>query len=94
MPDDFTTSKETIARQDRARTTLWKENNSNFEDLKNVKIPVLVTDGRSDVVDPPKNSLVIANQIPFAWLAFFEGGHSFLFQSHKQFSATVNAFLQ
>ena len=93
-PDDFTTSKETVARLDRARTTLWKENNSNFEDLKNVKLPVLVTDGRSDVVDPPKNSLMIANQIPFAWVAFFEGGHSFLFQSHKQFAATVNAFLQ
>lgn len=92
-PDEFTTLKQTIARLDHARTTLWNENQSNFENLKNVKIPVLVTDGRSDVIDPPKNSLIIANQIPFAWLAYFEGGHSFLFQSHKQFAATVNAFL-
>lgn len=93
-PNDFTTSKQTIARLDRARTTLWKENESNFPDLKNVKIPVLVTDGRSDIVDPPKNSMLIANQIPYSWLAFFEGGHSFLFQSYKRFGATVNAFLQ
>ena len=93
-PDDFTTSKQTIARLDRARTTLWRENNSNFPDLKTVKVPVLITDGRSDVVDPPKNSMLIANQIPFSWLAFFEGGHSFLFQSYKRFAATVNAFLQ
>ena len=47
-----------------------------------------------DIIDPPKNSLMIANQIPFAWLAFFDGGHSFVFQSSKQLSATVNAFLQ
>lgn len=94
FPDDFKTVKETVERQDRARTTLWKADNSNFEDLKNVKVPVLVTDGREDIIDPPRNSLMIANQIPFAWLAFFEGGHSFVFQSSKQLSATVNAFLQ
>ena len=94
FPDDFATSKETIERQDRARTTLWQSDNSNFEDLKNVNVPVLVADGRNDLIDPPKNSLMIANQIPFAWLAFFEGGHAFVFQSSKQLSATVNAFLQ
>ena len=94
FPDDFKTVKETVERQDRARTTLWTEDNSNFEDLKNVKVPVLVADGRYDAIDPPKNSLMIANQIPFAWLAFFDGGHSFVFQSSKQLSATVNALLQ
>ena len=94
IPDDFKTVKETVERQDRARTTLWTADNSNFEDLKNIKVPVLVTDGRSDAIDPPKNSLIIANQIPFAWLAFFEGGHAFVFQSSKQLSDTINAFLQ
>ena len=94
IPDDFKTSPETVERQDRARTTLWKADNSNFENLKNIKVPVLVTDGRYDVIDPPKNSLMIANQIPFAWLAFFKGGHAFVFQSSKQLAATVNAFLQ
>lgn len=93
-PDDFKTPKETVLRLDRARTTLWNQNENNYQDLKNVRVPVLVTDGRSDVIDPPKNSLVIANQIPFAWLAYFEGGHSFLFQSHQQFAAAVNAFLE
>ncbi|MFM8458850.1 MAG: alpha/beta fold hydrolase [Chthoniobacterales bacterium] len=94
VPKDFAVSKETTERQDRARTTLWKADNSNFKDLKNIKVPVLLTDGRSDVVDIPKNSLIIANQIPFSWLAYFEGGHAFLFQSYKQFAATINAFLQ
>ncbi len=93
MPNDFTVSKETTIRQDRARTTLWQNNQDNFKDLKNIKAPVLLTDGQFDVVDMPKNSLVIANQIPFSWLAYFDGGHAFLFQEHKRFSDTVNAFL-
>jgi len=94
IPDDFEVSKQTTERQDRARTTLWNEDNSNFEDLKNIKVPVLITDGRSDAIDPPKNSLIIANQIPFAWLAYFWGGHSFLYTDPKRFADTVNAFLQ
>ena len=52
-----------------------------------------MADGRDDIVDVPKNSLIIANQIPFSWLAFFEGGHSFLFQSYQKFADTVNVFL-
>jgi pimeloyl-ACP methyl ester carboxylesterase len=94
MPNDFEVSKQTVERQDRARTTLWRADNSNFEDLKNIKVPVLITDGRSDELDPPKNSLIIANQIPFSWLAYFWGGHSFLYTEPKRFADTVNVFLQ
>ena len=94
MPDDFKTSKQTMERQNRARTTLWNADESNFAELKNIKNPVLVTGGREDIIDKPVNASIIANQIPFAWLAFFEGGHAFLFQSHDQFAATVNAFLE
>jgi pimeloyl-ACP methyl ester carboxylesterase len=94
VPDDFKVSKETTERQDRARTTLWTADNSNFENLKNIKVPVLIADGRDDAIDPPKNSLIIANQIPFSWLAFFDGGHSFLYTSPKHFAETVNVFLQ
>ncbi|QWD84993.1 alpha/beta hydrolase [Polynucleobacter asymbioticus] len=94
IPDDFVVSKETKARQVRARITLWNTDNQNFKDLKNIKVPVLVADGREDIIDSPQNSVVIANQIPFAWLAFYEGGHAFLFQSYKKLSETVNVFLQ
>ena len=94
IPDDFVVSKETKSRQVRARTTLWDADNQNYKDLKNIKIPVLVADGREDIIDNPKNSVIIANQIPFAWLAFYEGGHAFLFQSYKKLSETVNVFLQ
>ena len=93
-PNDFNVSKETTIRQNRARTTLWSADNDNFNNLKNIKNPVLVTDGRYDVIDKPINSVIIASQIPFAWLAFFEGGHAFLFQEHKKFAETVNVFLK
>jgi pimeloyl-ACP methyl ester carboxylesterase len=94
MPNDFKISPQTIERQDRARTVLWNSDESNFANLKTIQVPVLITDGRSDIIDPPRNSLIIANQIPFSWLAFFEGGHAFLFQSFQKFADTVNVFLQ
>lgn len=93
-PNDFNVSKQTLERQNAARTTLWSSDETNFEDLKNIKNQVLVTGGRFDLIDPPANSLLIAQQIPFAWLAFYDGGHAFLFQQYKQFAATVEAFLQ
>jgi pimeloyl-ACP methyl ester carboxylesterase len=93
-PTDNNVPKETALRQDRARTTLWNANEKNFEDLKTITFPVLVADGRDDVIDPPENARLIANQIPFSWLAFYEGGHGFPLQSAQQFAATINAFLK
>jgi len=93
MPDDFAVSKETTIRQDRARTTLWEGNDDNYNALKTITVPVLVTAGKDDIIDPPKNAEIIAGQVPFAWTAYFEGGHAFLFQSHARFSAVVNTFL-
>lgn len=94
MPDDFDVSKQTTQRQDRARTTLWKGTNDNYDALKTITTPVLVTAGRDDIIDPPQNAVIIGNQIPFAWLAFFTGGHAFLFQSHEAFADTVDVFLK
>jgi pimeloyl-ACP methyl ester carboxylesterase len=94
IPNDFKVSKETLMRQNRARTTLWSGDNGNYLALKNIKNPVLVTDGRYDIIDLPKNSVIIANQIPYSWLAFFPGGHAFLFQDYKHFADLVDVFLQ
>lgn len=92
-PNDMTCSEETAKRQNRARGVLWKANQSNYQDLAKIKIPVLVADGRDDIIDPPQNSSIIAARIPFSWLAFYEGGHAFLYQSAAKFGATVNLFL-
>lgn len=92
-PDDMTCSQQTAERQNRARGELWSADESNYEDLANIKVPVLVADGRDDIIDPPPNSSLIAARVPFAWLAFYEGGHAFLYQSAAKFGATVNVFL-
>lgn len=94
IPDDFFVSKKTAVRQNRARTTLWNNNNENFNALKHVKNPVLLADGRYDIIDLPKNSVIIANNIQYSWTAFLDGGHAFLFQEYKQFADLVYAFLQ
>lgn len=94
IPNDFTVSKETSIRQTRARTVLWSGSNDNFNALKSIKIQVLLADGRDDIIDVPKNSVIIANQIPYSWTAFLTGGHAFLFQESKQFADLVYAFLQ
>lgn len=93
-PDDMTCSQQTAERQNRARGVLWAADESNYQDLANIKLPVLVADGRDDRIDPPQNSSLIAARIPFAWLAFYEGGHAFLYQSAEQFGGTVNVFLK
>ena len=94
IPDDFNVPKETKIRQDRARNALWDADTQNYLDLKNLKMPVMVADGRFDILDVPKNSQIIANQIPFAWLTYFDGGHGFMYQQHKRFAETVNAFMR
>jgi pimeloyl-ACP methyl ester carboxylesterase len=94
IPNDFTVSKETLMRQNHARTILWSKDNENFNALKDIKNAVLLADGRSDIIDLPQNSVIIANQIPYAWTAFLYGGHAFLFQEYGQFAALVRAFLQ
>lgn len=92
-PDDMECPQQTAARQDRARSVLWRADESNYRDLAGIKVPVLVADGRDDIIDPPQNTVIIASQIPFSWRAFFEGGHAFLYQGAAKFGATVNAFL-
>lgn len=92
-PDDMTCSQQTAERQNRARGVLWKADTSNYRDLSKIKVPVLVADGRDDIIDPPQNASLIAARIPFAWLAFYDGGHAFLYQYAAKFGATVNVFL-
>lgn len=94
LPNDFKVSHETQLRQNRARTVLWSDDNDNFNALKDIKNPVLLTDGRNDIIDQPKNSSIMANQIPYSWVAFLPGGHAFLFQSYDRFADLVDLFLR
>ena len=94
VPDDRNVSEETTQRQLNARTTLWNADEENYKALANLKMPTLVADGREDLIDPPENTRIVAERIPFAWTAYFEGGHGFLFQDHDRFAQLLAAFLE
>ncbi|MFM9499676.1 alpha/beta fold hydrolase [Streptomyces galilaeus] len=56
--------------------------------------PVLVADGDSDILMPPKNSHLLAKHLPNAQLSIYpNAGHGFLFQYSVKFGKEVNAFL-
>lgn len=54
----------------------------------------LITDSPSDIIEPPENSLIIANRIPFSWLAFFEGGMPFSVSVVPDIRRHLNVVLQ
>lgn len=94
VPDDLVVSRETALRQNQARGQLWDDLDSNYEDLAKLTIPTLVVDGKLDVIDPPENVRMIANQIPFAWAVYLNGGHAFLFEDSQRFADLVHLFLE
>ncbi len=57
-----------------------------WERLGSISCPTLVCGGRYDGIAPPLNSERLAGRIPGAQLAFFEGGHQFLWQDPEAFT--------
>lgn len=64
------------------------------DDLGQLDLPVLVSNGIDDVMVPTTNSLDMARRIPGAQLQLFpDSGHGGIFQYHDEFSARVMEFL-
>lgn len=93
IPDDLQVSPRTIDRQKLAAGVLWNKLDSNYDSLANFQAPVLITQGKQDVINPPENAKITANKIPFAWLAYFDGGHMFMSQQGEKFAKLVKVFL-
>jgi pimeloyl-ACP methyl ester carboxylesterase len=65
-----------------------------YAGLPSIRIHTLIADGTQDVIEPPRNSQIIASRIPNETLVLFGGaGHAFLFQFNAGFAARVNRFL-
>lgn len=93
-PDDLIVSKSAIDRQ-KSALSLWNKNNHTFEALPSLKCPTLLTTGIEDALNTPKNVQIMANEIPFAWTAYFPGaGHNFLSQSYENFGNLVILFIE
>lgn len=64
------------------------------DDLGQLDLPVLVSNGTDDVMAPTTNSVDMARRIPGAQLQLFpDAGHGGIFQYHEEFSARVLEFL-
>jgi 3-oxoadipate enol-lactonase len=61
-----------------------------WDRLGQITCPTLVAGGRYDGIAPPANSERLAERIPSAELAFFEGGHGFLFQDAQAYPRIVD----
>lgn len=71
--NDVQIPRQTIERQDRARTVLWSRDNSNFTALATIRVPALATAGRSDTIDTPKNSLLKRQSDPLLLAGLLRG---------------------
>lgn len=65
-----------------------------YDWLKNISHPALVTNGNEDVMVPTKNSFILAEKLPNAQLIIYpDSGHGHLFQFPELFAENVNSFL-
>ena len=72
----------------------WFDDNITAKKLKKLKIPVLVLNGESDIVIPPVNSDILANNIPHSHLIRWkEGGHAMIYQYPEEIGNEINNFI-
>ena len=72
----------------------WLNDNATAKKINNLQIPVLVLNGESDVVIPPINSHILANNIPHAQLIRWkEGGHAMIYQYPEEIGNEINNFI-
>ena len=62
--------------------------------LREMRVPVLIATGTEDIVIPASNALKLVNAIPGAWLARFpDSGHAFIAQYPRELADLINSFL-
>ena len=61
--------------------------------LREIRVPVLIATGTEDIVIPASNALKLVNAIPGAWLAQFpHSGHAFIAQYPRELADLINSF--
>ncbi|KAI8311959.1 putative aminoacrylate hydrolase RutD [Colletotrichum sp. SAR11_240] len=69
-------------------------NSSNFDRLKDVKAPTLVTNGHNDTMSPTPNSFTLQQNLPNAQLIIYpDAGHGHLFQVPELYAKHLDLFL-
>jgi 3-oxoadipate enol-lactonase len=78
--DEPTSDSATASARGSALQLDARRHHDTWDRLATISCPTLVCGGRYDGIAPPQNSEHLAERIPGAQLAFFEGGHQFLWQ--------------
>ncbi|KAH0438418.1 hypothetical protein CcaCcLH18_03405 [Colletotrichum camelliae] len=69
-------------------------NSSNFDRLKDIKAPTLVTNGHNDIMSPTPNSFILQQSLPNAQLIISpDAGHGHLFQVPELYAQHLELFL-
>ncbi|KAF3802761.1 2-hydroxymuconate semialdehyde hydrolase [Colletotrichum gloeosporioides] len=69
-------------------------NSSNFDRLKDIKAPTLVTNGHNDIMSPTPNSFTLQQNLSNAQLIIYpDAGHGHLFQVPELYAQHLDLFL-
>jgi pimeloyl-ACP methyl ester carboxylesterase len=72
----------------------WLADNATAKKLSRLTLPVLILNGKADIVIPPANSVILANTIPHARLVRWnDGGHAMIFQYPEAMGDEINNFI-
>jgi len=64
------------------------------DQIKNINTPTLIMVGTKDILNPPPNSLMMAEKIPDSWLIRIQGGgHAIMSQNVSKIATVIDAFL-
>jgi pimeloyl-ACP methyl ester carboxylesterase len=88
IPEAVTRAQDGILHQ-------WKQDDSTFDRLHRVSVPVLVLTGMDDKVLAPRNSLILSQSLPHATLVEVDAaGHAMMYQYPRQLAQRTNAFIE
>lgn len=72
----------------------WLDDNDSAEKTKEIRLPVLILNGKADIVIPPVNSVILAHTIPHAKLVRWEeGGHAMIYQYPEEIGNVINNYI-
>jgi len=91
---DTPTASATVNAQATAIITYGYEKDPEYQQLRNIKQPVLVVNGTNDLIVPSVNSYTLSQHLINSKLILWsDSGHGALFQYSQDFVKEVNSFL-